>query len=204
VTFAETLVARVTGLPKKRLAQARRAGPDIVKGRDWDLENSCVVYSADGLKKICEACGVDAAALHWPAPSPADVEPADGDLEETDPSASTGQPPAIHAEHSVPAVGEASGSEEGAEAPALENHLAAATVAAGVEQLQTEAPLFEITVTRLAPNPRVVFGRIEGRTVTVGVRDNKNFIPGMKLKAHRADGDLYRMFGNCPRWPGRW
>ncbi len=181
-TFAETLVARVVGIQKKRVAEARKSGA-LEKGADWMLENACVVYTPDGLKKICRALGVDAGAWIWPGPDEAEPQPSDAADEEMEPTAAEGQP---------------------ASCSGIENQPTATIVAASVEQIQATAELVEIVVTRTAPNPRIVFGRFEERIVTVGVRDNKNFKPGMKLQAHHAGGDYFRMFGNCPRWPGRW
>ncbi len=268
-TYPETLVARVTGIDKRTVAKARKAHA-LAKPADWLTENSCVVYTGDGLKKICAVLGVDAAALRGPETGAEPAPQADAAAAETQGSAATGEPSATppdaalsdlpddvpeyepghvsatfrpelitpgvrakiedlmraHAEkisptrqeagndaqlNTTPAGADPTSSAPPAPPPAapqpgqeIEHQLAAATVAAGVDQLQASAELHTIAVTRLAPNPRIVFGRIGDRPVIVGVRENKNFKPGMQLQANHAGGDYFRFVGNCPRWPGRW
>jgi hypothetical protein len=65
----------------------------------------------------------------------------------------------------------------------------------------------EITVLRLWPNPRLLQAKTaEGELVRVWVPKNKNFRPGMKIKARPpANGSFqYTLEGRCPRYPGRW
>jgi hypothetical protein len=62
-----------------------------------------------------------------------------------------------------------------------------------------------LSVSRLVRNNRILLATTAGgETVRVRVRDSKNFIEGMELRARHAGGDLYHHEGRCPRWKGRW
>lgn len=60
----------------------------------------------------------------------------------------------------------------------------------------------ELVITKLPLNPRLVMCG-EKR---VRVRDNKNFLIGMKLQARPpvTDSQVWVMLGRCPRWRGRY
>jgi hypothetical protein len=198
MNFPETVVARVTGIAKKRIAETRRSAL-LVKGTDWLVEDSCVTYSPAGLKKLCQALAIDQAALEWferpDVPAPA--------FSETQGSREAQQPAAVTPEPQFPPGAPPATNPPW---PELDGHPAAASVATAVDRIQTAqaAALIKVVVTRLAPNTRIVYGRIEARPVIVQVRDNRNFRPGMTLTAQPATGDYFHMHGNCPRWPGRW
>lgn len=40
--------------------------------------------------------------------------------------------------------------------------------------------------------------------VRVLVQSNKNFLPGMRLRARWAHDDVWTLEGRCPRWRGKW
>ena len=40
--------------------------------------------------------------------------------------------------------------------------------------------------------------------VSVRVRANHNFLPGMKLRVQHVEGTYYNLVGPLPRWRGRW
>ncbi len=40
--------------------------------------------------------------------------------------------------------------------------------------------------------------------VTVQVRANHNFLPGMKLRVQHVEGTIYNLVGPLPRWRGRY
>lgn len=123
--YPETLVARVVGVKKKRLAALR--GEKLERGADWQFEDPRVgvVYTADGLKKLCALLGLDAAALAWPADAAAPAQPPEPAPAETDASAATERASADDCEPSggVPEYGVA---EYRAPASAEELHAAAA------------------------------------------------------------------------------
>ena len=178
-TYAETLVARVTGVKKKVVAEARHES-GLMRGPDWILSNSCVHYTPAGLEKICGALGIDSSALEWRD----DAARSDDRGEETQASRATGA---------------------GLDATPEKIAVAVETVAAAVAQITRETPVpVEIRIARLSRNPRVLIGQLGEAFVTVMVRDSKNFLPGMVVRADRIDELRYTMVGNCPRWRGRW
>jgi len=60
------------------------------------------------------------------------------------------------------------------------------------------------TVTRQVPNKHLVMARLaDGGEIRVWVKTNKNFTPGMTLRATQRVGSLYDLVGNCPRFRGR-
>jgi hypothetical protein len=74
------------------------------------------------------------------------------------------------------------------------------------------APLVEVEVMRIAPNPRLLLCRYwvfgEERRALIRVHRNKNFKPGMKLSVKRPANDTeaepWAYDGLLPRRPGRW
>lgn len=59
-------------------------------------------------------------------------------------------------------------------------------------------------------NPKLLIAYVPGsdpenplNLVSVHVRENTNFLKGMKLKA-AVSGNAYDLVGPCPRWRGRW
>lgn len=68
--------------------------------------------------------------------------------------------------------------------------------------------LEELAVVRLYPNRNLLQAKnAAGELVNVRVAENKNFRPGMKLKAQPPKPDglaMYRLEGRCPRYPGRY
>ena len=65
-----------------------------------------------------------------------------------------------------------------------------------------------LTVLRIPRNQRIVEAKKkDGRVVRVRVRDNKNFVAGMEIRARHIPADFEDMMtleGRCPRWRGRW
>lgn len=180
--YPEPLVARVTGVNRSDLADTRRKS--LTKDVDWRLVNAVVTYTPDGLKKLLSAAGIDLAALVWPEPGATE----NAGARALDPAAAVPDP----AQRSV------------SSSPVLEP---AAVVSAACETANGGA-LVELTVTAVLRNPtilRAVVGE-DPKPLTVRVRDNRNFLPGMKLKARSAGpgSDLYHMVGHCPRWRGRY
>ena len=74
------------------------------------------------------------------------------------------------------------------------------------------APLVEVEVMRIAPNPRLLLCRYwvfgEERRALIRVHRNKNFKPGMKLSVKRPANDTeaepWAYDGLLPRRTGRW
>lgn len=73
------------------------------------------------------------------------------------------------------------------------------------DRARPPAELVTMTVTRCYPNFRLLQARMpDGQEVDVRVKNNKNFVPRMTLKARlNADGK-YEMEGRCPRTRGRY
>ncbi len=179
--YPEPLVARVTGVNRSDLADTRRRA--LTKDVDWRLVNAVVTYSPAGLEKLLSAAGIDLAALTWPEPSGAQ----NGGAHALNPTAAAPDP----AQSSI--------------APPATEPLAVVTAAC--ENVSAGA-LLELTVTEVLRNPTIVRATAPGdvKQLTVRVRDNRNFLPGMKLKA-RATGsrdEIFHMVGHCPRWRGRY
>jgi hypothetical protein len=74
------------------------------------------------------------------------------------------------------------------------------------------APLVELEILRIPPNPRLVICRYwifgEERRALIRVHRNKNFKPGMKLLVKRpangTEAEPWGYDGLLPRRPGRW
>lgn len=74
------------------------------------------------------------------------------------------------------------------------------------------APLIELEILRIPPNPRLVICRYwifgEERRCIVRVGRNANFRRGLKLlvkrPANRAEAEPWAYDGSMPRRPGRW
>lgn len=65
--------------------------------------------------------------------------------------------------------------------------------------------LVELTVKSCYPNPRLLRAATpEGAIVDVQVRNNKNFVVNMKLKARQGSAGKWEMEGRCPRQRGRY
>lgn len=199
-TYSEPLVARVTGIPKRVIATHRRRL--CAKRVDWQVVGAVVHYTEAGLKKICGALGLDAAALTWPAEAPTSEPPAG--VAETAPGAEKSTP------GPVPSPGGLLGkiaSAVGLGRPAAEAPAGAArVVGAAVAQAEREAPQpIAVTVTAISPNPTIVIGRAAGidGLVSVKVRSNRNFIPGLVVRATPINGHRYfAQVGRPPRWRG--
>lgn len=61
-----------------------------------------------------------------------------------------------------------------------------------------------VCVKRFFPNTRLLGATYLGQTVRVKVRDNKNFVAGMKLQCRLEQGDLWVLAQRLPRWRGKW
>lgn len=177
--FAEPLVARVTGIRRPALKKARLA--NLQKGTDWWLADSVVTYGAEGLKKLLVSLGLNAGDLTWPEGV---VGPEGGGT----PERAAFAPPDPTAEASVE--------------PGPAEIVAQATAAVPTRALR------ELVVRKVAWNPTIVLASPGDaqEEVRVRVRDNKNFRPGMVLRAREPEdaGGLWFMEGNCPRFPGRY
>jgi hypothetical protein len=65
--------------------------------------------------------------------------------------------------------------------------------------------LVTLTVKKIYPNPRILQAEdVEKKLVSVQVKTNKNFLPGMKLNARALRPGWYAMEGRCPRSRGRY
>lgn len=60
-----------------------------------------------------------------------------------------------------------------------------------------------IRITQKFRNPVLMAAVFEGNPIRVRVRDSKNFMVGMKIKARRIRDDFFIFEGRCPRWKGR-
>lgn len=204
-TYPEPLVARSLGVNKGLIVATRQA--KLEKGTDWTLVDSVVSYSPAGLEKLCGALGLDASRLAQP-----------GDAAETvtaDAGASLGGPLAAQPDpsllqdslaverraHNSEAVGSTP-----TPAPTFATRDPIATagqVAAGVEALAKKSGPVWVEVTGIPGNRIIVHGRLEGRLVTVRVKNNATFIPGLWIQATPInDGHYYAQQGNPPRWKG--
>lgn len=79
-TYPEPLVARVTGLKKRRIVGVRKAS--LTRGDDWQIERNVVHYTPAGIEKLLVALGLTSAGLVWPAETAAPAEspaPVDAD-----------------------------------------------------------------------------------------------------------------------------
>ena len=226
-TYAEPMVARVSGVKKALLVKTRKAA--LLRETDWVLDGAVVAYTPAGLKKILDLLGVDGAALAWPTAGAPDTpqteeeareEAADGGAEASQPIVETPTPtPAEPADESAPAD-----LALGAEAflrlsqahadknPGERRPDAAAVIAAGIALQQAALDAREVqtlTITRISRNPILVHARLEGDPVerTIRVRTNINFLPRMTITARppaAGGAPVWFHVGNCPRWRGRY
>lgn len=60
-----------------------------------------------------------------------------------------------------------------------------------------------VKITQKFRNPLLMAAEFEGKPIRVRVRDSKNFMPGMEIKARRIRDDFFIFEGRCPRWKGR-
>jgi hypothetical protein len=60
-----------------------------------------------------------------------------------------------------------------------------------------------IRITEKFRNPVLMAAVFEGNPIRVRVRDSKNFMVGMEIKARRIRDDFFIFEGRCPRWKGR-
>ena len=77
------------------------------------------------------------------------------------------------------------------------------------EELSEPLPVLddqEVKITHIPLNPRIVIGQLLDEVIKVKVRDNRNFIRGMRLSARPpAEGSTtWVMIGRCPRWRGKY
>lgn len=92
------------------------------------------------------------------------------------------------------------------------NAPAAASLAPGPPQPPIEQPIeVELTVVRAnLVNWHVLEAvtadgaRVTVRTTAQTPRSASNFIPGMKIRAHRTESEIYQQVGRAPRYRGRW
>jgi hypothetical protein len=76
-----------------------------------------------------------------------------------------------------------------------------------VAAAEAARPVVDLKVAALSRNPTIIEAvGPDARRVSVRVRSNVNFLPGMALKAREpAPGaSLYHFEGQCPRWKGRY
>lgn len=202
-TYPEPLVARALGVKKSLLADTRKAR--LAKGADWAMDaRAQVAYTAAGLAKLCRVLGLDRALVEA--------------------AKNCGEPMAVaapgsRAEASAAAGGaslrevlpaEAGGNTTGQEpapdrnpVPAFARRDPAATVAAAAEELARKSSPVWVEVTGVPGNPIIVHGRLEGRPVTVRVRANATFVPGLWIQATPLNGaNYFAMVGHPPRWKG--
>ena len=198
--YPEPLVARSLGVKKNVLADTRRAR--LARGTDWLLAGAVVTYTRDGLKKLCGALGLDSSRVPAPAAAgdPTAGQPDEGRKEATarqgEATLTSADQGGGHNGHEI----KISSSERPAPASAIAT---AAQVAAGVEDLAKKSEPVLIQVTGISPNLIIVHGRLEDRTVTVRVRANTNFVPGLWIRATPINGgSYYSMIGHPPRWKG--
>lgn len=210
-TYPEPLVARSLGVKKKLIVDTRKGR--LVRGADWALEGAQVVYTATGLKNLCAALG-----LEWPGQAPAAA-----------PSEPEGAPVAEPREEAIAPAGEALEQSPNADQgggrnehpnvistppespkPTLAGSFArrdlgmtAGLVAEVCEDLAKKSEPVAIEITGVPGNRIIVHGRLEGQPVTVRVKSNLTFIPGLWIRATPInDGHYYAQVGNPPRWKG--
>jgi hypothetical protein len=171
--YTEPSISRATGIKKHRLVAARRE--HLEKGIDWATENHVVTYTESGLVKLCESLGLDQILpIVEKISSGEGIEPAEAAPGESGPIAAETEP--------------------------------AETVAQVAQEIEkTRGPIeIELTRTQL-PNPTVVIGkRLDtGELVTVKVRSNANFIPGLIVQASPVNRfKFFNQIGRPPRWRG--
>jgi hypothetical protein len=196
-TYPEPLVARSLGVKKNRLAETRKAR--LSRGADWALVGAVVAYTPAGLKKLCGVLGLDWALV--PVPTAAAVQAATSEPEPQI-EALRGRSEAIEshgdiggASHEVTTQSTPDRSEPTAPACAV--------VAETCEQLAEKSRPVLIEVTGVPQNTIIIHGRLEGKAVTVRVKSNANFIPGLWIQATPINGGTYySQVGNPPRWKG--
>lgn len=194
-TFPEPAVSRALGLKKKRVVGARHAA-QLEKGADWTLVDSVVHYSRRGLTRLCQALGLPPAAL-------AEEKFAGG----ATPAGSAGRAgEAIAGQGEALAgqtiAGDNAGGYSAGHGPAEAGEPPPA-LAAAIEQARKKLAPVWIEVTARPANVVIVHGRLEGRPVTVRVKDNSNFVPGLWIQATPLNGaNYFSMVGRLPRWRG--
>lgn len=70
-------------------------------------------------------------------------------------------------------------------------------------------PVQMLTVSECSRNPRLLWAvptekEAPSTAVRVRVRENRNFIPGMRIRARHLNDDLYVLEGRTPRFRGKW
>ena len=188
----EPTVARAVGISKARLVAFRKNS--LEREVDWRLEGAVVTYTAGGLEKLLAGLGLAADAF-----KPAVFEEA----------VFARRGPESEQIEAIGGGGEATEmAEEGAG-----NGYGAEIQRAVIETVDRVAArvAVELRVVRQARNPRIVLAttpQTPGVELRVVVRENRNFLPGMTLRAKPADDTadttLYYLDGRCPRWRGRW
>ncbi len=172
--FPEPMVARVTGVHRETLAQARRLS--LAKGNDWTLENSVVCYTPAGLKKLISAVGLGGETFVWEtAPT------GTGDPVATPPRASPDS-------KKIPAAGT----------------VAAGVAAAGVAVAAREVVALKITSVSRNPSIVHATDGKTAVLVRVRTNENFTAGMPIKARAPAAGSTLYHFEGNCPRWKGRY
>lgn len=71
----------------------------------------------------------------------------------------------------------------------------------------TQGEVKTFTVSRVTRNPKIILAKKEGgEEVRVRVKNNRNFLPGMEVRARQdlAYDDVFVLEGRCPRYRGRW
>lgn len=81
-------------------------------------------------------------------------------------------------------------------------------VLAGMAEDAVSPPrVAEMRVVKVYPlNPRLLLCELKDtpQAQRVRVRDNRNFLPGMVLKAVHENSDLWTLAQRLPRWRGKW
>lgn len=174
--YPEPMVARVVGLRRGQL-KALRDG-SLVKGEDWGLINSVVTYSATGVKKLLSAAGLENGDFRWP------------------------DPPGVPGMGSAETGGTVEAGDPVGDAPEV-------AVVVPAETVVTAGPrVVGLRVRKLCRNPTILYAEEAegGPELTVRVRTNENFLPGMLVQAQEptTPGGIWHMIGACPRWKGRY
>lgn len=74
-------------------------------------------------------------------------------------------------------------------------------------KMPTQGPqVINAEVVRKFRNPQLLGARTSTEEILVRVHNNKNFAPGMCIRAKPPKGmtKIWTLDGRCPRWPGRW
>lgn len=211
-TYAEPMVARVTGIPKRTLVEQRQASCE--KGPDWLLMNGVVHYTEAGLAKICAKLRLDQAGLRWPeetvpapAGAPGPTSPSEPEKGGAEASASTDEAATLEPGTLSDAV---NGPAE--PAPATESGPSPVTAAVAIANGVDHAPdPVEVTLTEVPVrgNTTLLYGTVADpeapsgrRRVVVRVRDNRFFLRGFVVRATPAKAGHFNFVGRLPRWRG--